>query len=68
VRSKSIGGPEDWVAELVRGGFPNAEMEVMDSEDQVVKEWGSLESYHWSVIAFTLIGLSNIFSKLGCIL
>ena len=56
------------MVELVRGGFPNAEVEVMDSEDQVVKEWGSLECNHWSVIAFTLVGLSHIFSEFGSIL
>ena len=46
-------------------GLPDAEVEVVDSQDQVLEEGGTLKCYNRAVAALALVDLSDILSELG---
>lgn len=53
---------------VTQRGLPDAEVEVVDGQDQVLEEGGTLKCYDRAVAALALVDLSDIFSKLGSFL
>jgi hypothetical protein len=54
------------VVEIVaQRGLPDAEVEVVHGQDQVLEEGGTLKCYNRAVAALALVDLSDILSKLG---
>lgn len=65
--SECAGRSEDWLIGI-KAGFPNAEIEIGNRQDQIFKEWGPLQSKRRSVASITVVGLFDILSELSLFL
>ena len=53
---------------VTQRGLPDAEVEVVHGQDQILEEGGTLKCYNRAVAALALVDLSDILSKLGSFL
>ena len=65
MRAEGVGGSEDWLFEVIEVSLPDAEAEVVDSQEDIWVEWGSLKGENWAGILLTVVLLHNIFRDLG---
>ena len=49
---------------VTKRGLPDAEVEVVHCQNEVLEEWGTLKCYNRAVAALAFIDLSDILSKL----
>ena len=50
---------------VTKRGLPDAEVEVVHCQNEVLEEWGTLKCYNRAVAALALVDLSDILSELG---
>ena len=69
MRTEGVSRTEDRVVVVVaKGGFPDAEVEVVDGQDEVLKEGGTLKCDYWTVAAFAFVDLAYVFCEFSCLL
>ena len=64
MRAKGVGRSEDRLVEIIEGGFPNTEMEVMNCQQYVIVERGPFQREHRSSVPLSVVLSADILCKL----